>query len=150
VISLTNIPADADINSIAMSKVGNNTTSTSYYAHMKSMSTDTLIYTFRFNGSVYAYERSYNITGAPVDTDWSRWAMVIGGGVSRFYAGKMGNDSTIYQFKYNSTNQNYEWGGGGAVATLSVSGMPADSATFDFAMLNVKVGDGYRFYYRNQ
>lgn len=119
-----------------------------YYAHMKSLSVATLLYTFRFDGSVYAYQRSYNIANAPVDTDWSRWAMVYGDSASRFYAGKAGDDSTIYQFKYNPTSQNYEWGYGGAVSTLAVTGMPNDSDTSDFAMLND--GSGYRFFYLNQ
>lgn len=146
-VTLTNIPADADVSSIAMSHVGNLAT-TGYYAHMKSYSTDTRIHTFRFNGSVYAYERSYNITNAPVDTDWTRWAMVIGQGFSRFYAGKTGDDSTIYQFKYNPTTQAYQWAYDGAIGTLTVTGMPVDSDLYDFAMLNN--GTQYRFYYRNQ
>ncbi len=146
-LTLTNIPADADTSSIAMSHVGNLAT-TSYYAHMKSISNDALIYTFRSDNVSYAYERSYNITGAPSDTDWSRWAILIGQGVSRFYAGKMGDDSIIYQFKYNPTNQNYEWGGTGAVPTLSVTGMPADSDTSEFGMLYN--GSQYRFYNLNQ
>jgi hypothetical protein len=145
-LRLTNIPADADTSSFAMSHVGNNANN-GYYAHMKSLSSDTRIYTFRYNGTSYAYERSYNITGAPADTDWLRWGMLIGDGASRFYAGKMGDDSTIYQFKYNPTTQNYEWGGTGARPTLSVTGMPADSDTSEFGMLNN--GSQYRYYNLN-
>lgn len=147
-ITLTNIPDDADPSSIAMSNVGV-VVSTSYYAHMKSLSMDGRIYTFRFNGSVYAYERSYDITGAPADTDWSRWAMLIGDGVSRFYAGSTSDDALIYQFKYNSTTQMYEWGFGGAVASISILYMPADSELSNFSMHSSGVS-GYRFYYLNQ
>jgi len=146
-LRLTNIPADADTDSIAMSNVGNTTTG-SYYAHMRSMTVPTLIYTFRFNGSSYAYERSYNITNAPADTDWSRWAMMYGQSASRIYAGKIGDDSTIYQFKYNPTTQSYQWGYGGAIPSLAVNGMPADSDKFDFTMLNN--GSQYHFYYLNK
>ena len=146
-IKLTNIPADADTSSFAMSnsKTG---VSGSYYAHMKSKTNDALIYTFRFNGSVYAYERSYKITKAPADTDWSRWAMLYGQSASRFYAGKTGDDSVIYQFKYNPTTQSYEWGYNGAVGTIAVSNMPTDSETADFSMLNN--GSQYQFYYLNK
>lgn len=146
-LRLTNIPADADTSSIAMSHVGN-TAITSYYAHMKSLSTDTRLYTFRFDGSNYVYERSYNITNAPADTDWSRWAMVYADDASRFYAGKIGDDSTIYQFKYNPATESYQWGYGKAIGTIAVTGMPADSDTYDFGMLNN--GTLYRFFYRNR
>lgn len=142
-ITLTNIPPDADVTSLAMSS-----NITNYYAHMKSVNSPTILHTFRFNGSAYAYERSYNITGAPVETDWSRWAMVYGDGASRFYAGKLGDDSIIYQFKYNASTQHYEWGGSGALSTLAVNGMPTDSNTSDFVMLNN--GTQYHFYYLNR
>ncbi|MBI1422179.1 MAG: hypothetical protein GC149_01850 [Gammaproteobacteria bacterium] len=144
-LTLTNVPADADGNSLAMSNDG-----TYYYAHMKSLSVPTRIYTFRYvaNTTTYAYQRSYNITKAPADTDWSRWAMLYGDSASRFYAGKTGVDSPIYQFKYNPTTQSYEWGYGGAVSTLAVIGMPSDSDTSNFSMLNN--GTQYQFYYLNK
>jgi hypothetical protein len=148
ILRLTNIPADADTDSFAMSNVGNSS-SGSYYAHMRSLSNPAMIYTFRFNGvNSYAYERSYTITGAPADVDWSRWAMMYGQSASRFYAGKTGDDSTIYQFKYNPTTQSYQWGYNGSIPALSVVNMPAESDTYDFAMLHN--GSQYHFYYLNK
>ena len=142
-LTLTNVLADADGNSLAMSNDG-----TYYYAHMKSLIISTRIYRFRFDGSAYVYQRSYNITKAPADTDWSRWAMVYGDGASRFYAGKIGDDSVIYQFQYNPVTQSYEWGYGGAVSTIAVTGMPPDSDTSNFSMLNN--GTQYQFFYLNK
>ena len=142
-ISLTNIPADADSNSLAMAYEGGY-----YYAYMKSLTVPTRIYSFQFDGSTYAYQRSYNITKAPPDTDWSRWTMVYGDGASRFYTGKIGDDSVIYQFQYNLLTQAYEWGYGGAVSTIAVTDMPADSDTSHFCILYS--ANRYRFYYLNK
>lgn len=104
-----------------------------------------------FNGSVYDY--GYNsipniaFSGAPTDVDYSRSAMLHDGSTYRLYFFKQGSNDTLYQFGFNLTTLKYEYGYN-SIPTLSITGIPADADTSNFAMLHD--GSVYRLYMRSK
>lgn len=98
------------------------------------------------------YQFGYNsipnmaITGAPSDIDWNRWAMLHDGAHYRLYFFREGSDDTIYQFAFNPTTLNYEFGYN-SIPELYITGAPADADTSSFAMLHD--GSHYRLYMRS-
>ena len=74
----------------------------------------------------------------------SRWAMLHDGLVYRLYLGKTGNDDAIYQFGYNPSSSDYEFGYS-SIPQLNLADTPDGSNRDDFAMLHD--GADYRFYY---
>lgn len=145
-IKITGMPADADTSSFAMLHDG-----TRYRLYMKSATNSKMMYQAAWNGSSYAYGfGSINIlyiTGAPVDADFSRWAMLHAGSRYRMYIFKNASDTTIYQFAFNPSTTNYEYGFD-SINTLTVTGMPVTSDTGNMAMLHD--GARYRFYFQTQ
>lgn len=145
VLKITGAPADADPSSFAMLHDG-----TDYRLYMRSVSNPARIYQFAFNSTSRNYEFGYrsipvmDVTGAPSDVDWDRWAMLHDGSVYRHYAFKQGSETTFYQFGFNASTSDYEYGFR-SIPTLTVQNMPSNSDTNDFAMLHD--GSVYRFYF---
>lgn len=87
------------------------------------------------------------VSGAPADTDWARWAMLHDGEVYRLYAFRQGSDSEIYQFGFNRQTERYEWGHR-SIKVLRLIGAPANASTAQFAMLHD--GSVYRLYLQDE
>ena len=88
--------------------------------------------------------RNMVIADAPSDADYTRWAMLHDGSVYQLYLGKTGNEDAMYQFGYNPSSSDYEFGYS-SISQLSVADTPVGSFKDDFAMLHD--GTDYRFYY---
>lgn len=84
------------------------------------------------------------ITDAPADTNFSRSAMLHDSSKYRLYFFKGSTKDTIYQFVWNGSS--YEWGYGGAVKEVKITGIPEDADCSKFAMLHD--GSDYRLYMR--
>jgi len=144
-LKLTNIPDDADTSRFAMLHDG-----TTYRLYFRAKSNIFTMYQFGYNPSTQNYEYGRNsiptlfITGAPVDVDNSRWAMLHDGSVYRLYLGKTGDENAMYQFGFNPSSIDYEFGHR-SIAQLTLAGTPESSFKDDFAMLHD--GSDYRFYY---
>lgn len=91
-LSLTNVPADANTNSISMLHDGRN-----HYAYLHRRDDPGTLYRLVWVPGKEKHQGSYQwnhgehvntlrITGFPDDTDWSRWAMLHDGRTSRIYA----------------------------------------------------------------
>ena len=92
-------------------------------------------------GSYQNYSNESYITGAPDDTDWSRMGGLADGVYLRFYFMKKGTSDTLYQFAYNSSTANFEYGYQ-SDPEISLTNMPADADGNSFAM----VYDGGYYY----
>ena len=105
-----------------------------------------------YNASTRTYQYGYasipsiNITGAPDDLDWSRWAMLHAGNTYRLYFFKVGSNDTLYQFGYNPRSGDYEYGYLSA-SEVKITGAPTDADPTSFAMLHD--GSRYRLYMRS-
>ncbi len=100
------------------------------------------------NGSesyVFGYRSIPNmkIIDAPVDTDWSRWAMLHDGSVYRLYFFRQGTSDTLYQFGFNRELSAYQYGYQ-SIPTLYITGAPTDVDSSRFVMLHD--GRDYRLY----
>lgn len=144
-LTITGIPADADMSKFAMLHDG-----TTYRLYVRSATNVNVMYQFGYNTTSQNYEYghnsipSLNITLAPADVDHSKWAMLHDGSAYRLYLGKTGDDETMYQFAYNVSSSDYEYGYN-SIDVLTIADMPADSIKTDFAMLHD--GSAYRFYF---
>lgn len=87
-----------------------------------------------------------DITGAPDDVDWNRWAMLHDGTHYRLYFFAAGTNDTIYQFAFNSASGDYEFGYN-SIPEMTITGAPADADPSSFAMLHD--GTDYRLYMRS-
>lgn len=83
------------------------------------------------------------ITGAPADTDWSRWGMLHDGDVYRMYFFRAGSVDRIYQFGWNGSSYEH---GHRSIPVLSLVDAPADADASSFGMLHD--GGAYRLYLR--
>lgn len=98
------------------------------------------------------YEYGHNsisnipLSGAPLDTDYSRWAMLHDGSSYRLYFFKQGTSDTLYQFAYNAATQTYQYGFN-SIDQLTISGIPADADTASISMLHD--GSTYRLYMKS-
>lgn len=144
-LKITNIPDDADTSRVAMLHDGS-----TYRLYFRARSNTFTMYQFGYNLSTQNYEYGYNsipslyITGAPADVDTTRWAMLHDGSVYRLYLGKTGNEDAMYQFGFNPSSIDYEFGYN-SIQQFSVTDTPDGSFKDDFAMLHD--GTDYRFYY---
>jgi hypothetical protein len=145
-LKITNAPEDADTSSFAMLHDGSK-----YRLYLRSKTNSAKIHQFVFRSDLATYEYGYgnaipamDITGAPADTDFSRWAMLHDGSAYRLYAFQHGSDDDFYQFAYNSSTGDYEYGFN-SIAEMSVEDMPETADSNSFAMLND--GPQYRFYF---
>jgi hypothetical protein len=101
-----------------------------------------------FNGSTYQFGHdsipNITFTGAPADTDFSRWAMLHDGRTYRLYFWRA-SGSSIYQFGFNPSTSTYEFGYD-SIPEIGITGIPADADTSSFKMLHD--GANYRLYLR--
>ena len=145
-LKVTGMPSDADSSSFAMLHDG-----TTYRLYMQSKTTNS-IHQAAFNPTSNDYEyglnsiSQINLTGGPIDTDYSRWAMLHDGSAYRFYAFKAGSTTNFYQFGFNTSTLDYEYGHL-SIPELTVVDMPSTSDRNDFSMLHD--GSDYRFYFLN-
>ena len=106
---------------------------------------------FAYVGGTDNYKFGHNsianiqITGAPADTNWTRWAMLFDGKDYRLYFFKGSTNDTLYQFAFNTNSRAYEFGFR-SIAELKLTGIPADASSDSFAMLHD--GTTYRLYLR--
>ncbi|MBL4607375.1 MAG: DUF5011 domain-containing protein [Pseudomonadales bacterium] len=107
----------------------------------------TSLYQAAWNGGEYKFGHrsapNLVITGAPEDTDRSRWAMLHDGITYRLYFFKLGSNDTLYQFAFNPSSNDYE-----PTSTLTITGMPADADPSTFAMLHD--GARHRLYMKSK
>jgi len=85
------------------------------------------------------------ITGAPTDADYTRWAMLHDGAIYRLYLFKQNTNDTLYQFGFNASTGQYEYGHQ-SIPELKLTNIPDDADTRRFAMLHD--GSTYRLYFR--
>ena len=99
--------------------------------------------------SVYDYGHNsipnISVTGAPDDTDFTRWAMLHDGSTYRLYFFRANSNAQIYQFGYNPASSAYEFGFN-SIPVIDITGAPADADPGSFAMLHD--GRTYRLYMR--
>ncbi|NOQ35518.1 MAG: hypothetical protein GQ569_06435 [Methylococcaceae bacterium] len=86
-----------------------------------------------------------SITGAPVDTDWNRWAMMYdrNGGAYRLFFFKAGTNDILYQFGFNTAAKSYQFGYQ-AIPAVRIVGMPYDTDVSNFSVLHD--GRNYKLY----
>ncbi len=107
---------------------------------------------YRFNGQDYSFVNPINVGGAPVDADWSRWAMLYstqtsqGTELFRLYCFKKDTNDTIYQFGFNAGAGLYEYGYQ-SIPTLKITGVGPTCNTSTFNMLHD--GESYRMYFQD-
>jgi hypothetical protein len=147
ILTLTGAPADADASSLSMLHSGS-----AYHAYLRRLGDPTKLYQFIWvpGTTTYAWGRSpyiptLNVSGFPVDTDWSRWSMLHDGTAYRLYAGRYGSTDRIYQGSWNAGAQAYEYGFN-SISLLNLVDFPSSSLWGRPAMLHD--GTDYRFYFQ--
>jgi hypothetical protein len=83
------------------------------------------------------------ITGAPADTDWSRWTMFHDGNYYRLIAFLKESNDKLYQFAWNGKSYGYR-----PVETLALTNAPEDADTGSVSMLHD--GKNYCAYLRGR
>lgn len=131
----------ADNSGTNSGKIGN-TNNTPKSLNQAAWVSGTSHYTYGHNSIPNLY-----ITGAPDDTDWSRWAMLHDGSRYRLYFFKQGSNDTLYQFAYNPASSDYEFGFD-SIDVLTITGAPTDADAGSIAMLHD--GTDYRLYMRSK
>ncbi|KAB2918811.1 MAG: hypothetical protein F9K23_01345 [Bacteroidetes bacterium] len=81
------------------------------------------------------------ITGAPADTNFSRFAMLNDGATYRMYFFKGSTNNTLYQFGFNGSSYDF---GYNSIPELTLTNIPSDADMSSFAMLYD--GASYRLY----
>lgn len=139
-IKIVGAPSDASSNDIAMLHDG-----TTYRLYMMSHD-QKKVYQFGWDGGVYRYGHnsipSIAITGAPSDTDKSRWSMLHDGEQYRMYFGKGGTSDKLYQFVFNGSS--YQYGANSAIPVLTLDSIPPGSNVSEMNMLHD--GSDFRLY----
>ncbi len=143
VLKIANTPSDADTGSVSMLHDG------SFYRLYMRSKTSAAIYQFAFNDATSRYEYGFNsvnkisLTGAPADTDFTRWAMLHDGTYYRFYAFKAGSGTILYQFAFDSVQQEYRYAFQ-SVTPISLDLVPVNNDASSLSMLHD--GSAYRLY----
>ncbi|MES2670690.1 MAG: hypothetical protein V4673_09775 [Pseudomonadota bacterium] len=146
ILTLTNIPADADTSSFSMLWDGS-----AYRLYVRKLGTPTTLYQAAFVPGSTTYQFGYNsipslpVTGFPENSDWSRWAMLSDGSAYRIYVMQLGSNTALHQGSYNPAAQAYQYGLN-SIPELTLVGTPTNSSLASFAMLNDRTN--YRFYFQ--
>jgi hypothetical protein len=146
VLTLTNIPADADLDSFAMLHDGSD-----YRLYVRQLGNPALLYQAAYVPGSTQYQFGYNsipqipVTGFPADTDYSRWSMLHDGSAYRIYFMKLGSNVNLYQGSYNAGPVEYQYAFN-SIPVLNLVGTPADSNLAQFAMLFAQ--GAYHFYFQ--
>lgn len=144
-ITLTDIPTDADTSSFAMLWDGQ-----FYRLYVKRLGNPNVLYQAAYVPNSTNYQFGYNsipeipITGFPNDADWSRWSMLHDGSAYRIYCMKLGSNAKLYQGSYNSGPVAYQYAFN-SIPILNLVGTPANSNLAQFAMLFGQAE--YHFYF---
>jgi hypothetical protein len=147
VLTLTNMPADADASKLAM-LYGDN----AYHAYLRRLGDPTTLYQFVWVPGTTNYQWSYQnwiptlrVTGFPNDTDWSRWAMLHDGSAYRIYLFHEGANDRLSQGSWNAGASAYQYGYN-SIQQLKLVGYPPTSNVALPSML--WDGSAYRFYFQ--
>jgi hypothetical protein len=144
VLTLTNIPADADTASFAMLHDGS-----AYRLYVRRLGNPTVLYQAAWVPGSTNYQFGYNsipqinVTSFPNDADFSRWSMLHDGSAYRLYTMKLGSNTNLYQGSFNGSSYQY---GFNSIPVLNLTGTPANSNLARFAMLYGQ--NNYRFYFQ--
>ncbi len=143
VLTLTNIPADADAGSFSMLHSGG-----LYHLYMRQLGNPNLLYQALWVSGTTHYEfgvspaiPSLQVVDFPGDTDWARWSMLHDGSAFRLYAFKLGSNTEFYQGSWNGSQYKYAHN---SIPVLNLLGTPANSDLASMSMLHD--GKAYRFY----
>ena len=147
VLSLTNMPGDADASSFSMLHSGGN-----YHCYLRRLGDPSVLYQFIWIPGTTTYQwgppgwySTPNVDGFPVDADWSRWSMLHDGDTYRLYSMQYGSNDRLYQGSWNAASARYEYGHH-SIPQLDLVGFPSDSLHGRPAMLHD--GTNYRFYFQ--
>ena len=100
------------------------------------------IFTYKTEESSYSYDRQVEITNAPKDADWTRWAMLHDGTDYRLYCFKQGTNNTLYQFAFDGNSYHF---GYHSALEVTINNIPETANTNAMAMLHD--GEEYRLYF---
>ncbi|MFC4263649.1 hypothetical protein ACFOWM_12210 [Ferruginibacter yonginensis] len=146
VLTLINIPADADMDSFAMLWDGAN-----YRLYVKRLGFPTTLYQAAYVPGSTNYQFGYQsipsiaITGFPANTDWSRWSMLHDGTAYRIYAMQLGSNTQLLQGSFNAATSTYQYAYN-SIPVLNLVNTPANSNLAAFAMLFGQ--NAYRLYFQ--
>jgi hypothetical protein len=147
VLTLTNIPADADMDSFGMLHDGS-----AYRLYVRQLGNPKKLYQAAWVPGTTNYQFGYNsipqfpVNDFPVDTDYSRWNMLHDGSAYRIYFMKLGSNTHLYQGSYKASTMEYKYNYN-SIPILDLVGTPANSNLAQFAML---FGDSkYHFYFQS-
>lgn len=145
VLTLTNIPADADPSSFCMLHSGSY-----YHLYLRRLGDPTVLYQFLFVPGTTTYNFGQppaipvlGVQGYPADTDWARWMMLHDNVSYRLYAFKLGSNTEFYQGSWDGSRYLY---GHNSIPVLNLDGAPSNSNRASAAMLHD--GAAYRFYFQ--
>jgi hypothetical protein len=147
ILTLTNIPADADMNSFGMLHDGH-----AYRLYVRQLGNPKKLYQAAWVPGSTNYQFGYDsipqipVTGFPADTDYSRWNMLHDGSAYRIYFMKLGSNSILYQGGYNAGAVAYQYTYV-SIPMLDLIGTPPTSNLAQFAMLFAQ--DKYHFYFQS-
>lgn len=145
VLSLAEVPADADAGSFAVLNEGG-----AYHLYLRRSGDPRTLYRAAWaeGTTQYRFGREppvLSVTGFPEDTDWSRWTMLHDGAYSRFYAFRRGGSAELFQGAFNPGSGAFEYAFR-SIPVLTIAGAPADCDTRSVAMLHDELD--YRLYFR--
>lgn len=146
VLTLTNIPADADASSFAMLHDGS-----AFRLYLRKLGDPTTLYQAAWVPGSTNYQFGYNsipqipVTGFPADADFSRWNMLYDGSAYRLYTMKLGSNTQLYQGSFNSGASAYQYAYN-SIPVLNLVGTPTNSNLAQFAMAFGQ--SAYRFYFQ--
>ena len=137
-ITLTNIPADADMSSFAMLWDGS-----AYRLYVKKQGSTVShleLYQAAYIPGTTTYQFGYNsipvlnIINFPGNTDLRRWSMLHDGSAYRIYFMQSGSNTILHQGAYIPGSTTYEYAYN-SIPVLNIVNTPANSDTSHFAML---------------
>jgi hypothetical protein len=146
ILTLTNVPGDADTSSFAMLWDG-----TDYRLYVRRLGNPALLYQAAYVPGSTNYQFGYNsipqipVTGFPNDADFSRWSMLHDGSAYRIYTMRLGSNTQLYQGSFNRPASAYQYAFN-SIPVLNLVGTPANSNLAQFAMLYGQAA--YRFYFQ--
>jgi hypothetical protein len=146
-LTLVDLPDDVDPSSFTALHSGGY-----YHVYLRRLGDPTTLYQFGWvpGTSVYTWgfeslRPTLHVEGFPPDTDWARWTMLHDGNDYRFYAGRLGSTTQLYQGAWDGSHYTY---GHRSIPTLDLEGAPADCELGSFAMLHD--GERYRLFLRTR
>ena len=132
-IPIVDAPEDTDFSRWAMLHDGS-----TYRLYFFVKDSDTTMYQFGFDGRAYTFGHDsipqLEITGAPSEANPGSFAMLHDGRDYRLYMRGRSNPTQLFQFAFNPTTGNYEYGFR-SIPVIDTTGLPADADLGRWAML---------------